>query len=196
MRLLQSLGLAPAQNAILHLFRRSSTADTQLNGSKQPPTTPPSTTNAEEKATSDASALDSIASSPSRKPEGVDCAKKTDDMPAMTLAANHYADVLADKENQPPPEDRGLEDLTPSLNKLSLGNRATPTDEKALNPEEVEVVEEDPAVLAERAHHMQFIGEALDMVSIEYSSFSLSGVCVIVNCFRKTPCLVWLTCNY
>ncbi|KAG6181643.1 hypothetical protein E4U27_002198 [Claviceps purpurea] len=181
MRLLQSLGLAPAQNAILHLFRRSSTADTQLNGSKQPPTTPPSTTNAEEKATSDASALDSIASSPSRKPGRVEYAEKTDDMPAMTLAANHYADVLADKENQPPPEDRGLEDLTPSLNKLSLGNRATPTDEKALNPEEVEVVEEDPAVLAERAHHMQFIGEALDMARLALRTNETPVGCVLVH---------------
>ncbi|KAG6149668.1 hypothetical protein E4U37_006696 [Claviceps purpurea] len=102
-------------------------------------------------------------------------------MPAMTLAANHYADVLADKENQPPPEDRGLEDLTPSLNKLSLGNRATPTDEKALNPEEVEVVEEDPAVLAERAHHMQFIGEALDMARLALRTNETPVGCVLVH---------------
>lgn len=196
MRLLQSLGLAPAQNAILHLFRRSSTADTQLNDSKQPQTTPPSTTNAEAKATSDASASDSIASSPSRKPEGIECAEKTDNMPAMALAVNHYADVLADKENRPPPEDRGLEDLTPSLNKLGLGERATLTDEKAFIPEEVEVVEEDPAVLAERAHHMRFIGEALDMVSIEYSSFLLLRRVCDCDLPRKTPSLVWLTCNY
>ncbi|KAG6021264.1 hypothetical protein E4U40_005434 [Claviceps sp. LM458 group G5] len=183
MRLLQSLGLAPAQNAIFHLFRRSSTADTQLNGLKQPPTTPPSTTNAEENATSDASVSDSLASSQSRNTEGIKCAETTDNMPGMTLAVNHYADVLADKENRPPPEDRGLEDLTPSLNKLSLGGRATPTDEKVLDPGEVEVevVEEDPAVLAERAHHMRFIGEALDMARLALRTNETPVGCVLVH---------------
>ncbi|KAG6053624.1 hypothetical protein E4U17_004493 [Claviceps sp. LM77 group G4] len=187
MRLLQSLGLAPAQNAILHLFRRSSTADTQLNGLKQSSTTPPSTTNAEAKATSDASASDSLASSQFRDTEGIECAKTTDNMPGMTLAVNHYADVLADKENRPPPEDRGLGDLTPSLNKLSLGDRTTPTDEKILTPGEVEVevevevVEEDPAVLAERAHHMRFIGEALDMARLALRTNETPVGCVLVH---------------
>ncbi|KAG6021765.1 hypothetical protein E4U19_005476 [Claviceps sp. Clav32 group G5] len=183
MRLLQSLGLAPAQNAIFHLFRRSSTADTQLNGLKQPPTTPPPTRNAEEKATSDASVSDSLASSQSRNTEGIKCAETTDNMPGMTLAVNHYADVLADKENRPPPEDRGLEDLTPSLNKLSLGGRATPTDEQVLDPGEVEVevVEEDPAVLAERAHHMRFIGEALDMARLALRTNETPVGCVLVH---------------
>ena len=74
----------------------------------------------------------------------------------MSTSFGRYS-PLADKENQPPEPD-GSKGLVDSLTKLSVGTR----DGEAL-PEAH--VEEDPTVLAERAHHMRFIGEALDMVS-------------------------------
>ncbi|KAG6004504.1 hypothetical protein E4U43_000718 [Claviceps pusilla] len=99
----------------------------------------------------------------------------------MTAAAvNHYSDAHGDKENRPP-GDHGLEDVTPSLKKLSLGGQDGPavTEAKVLIPEEA--VEVDPAVLAERAHHMRFIGEALDMARLALRTNETPVGCVLVH---------------
>ena len=179
MPLLQYLGvLAPAKNAIRKLFpfsfgRPSSAAPAvpaAPAGSQTAVTTTPPPTDSEANANGNATAQAPAKEKGKQKAKGKASAsetpastpKTTTTMPAMTVAAgNHYSTVHEDKENRPP-EGHGSEDVTPALKKLSLGEQDALAEAKALIPEEV--VEEDPAVLAERAHHMRFIGEALDMV--------------------------------
>lgn len=166
MTLLQYLGLlAPAKNAIRRLFRRSSPADSQLDGPTRP-STPPSTS------------TDGVANaSPSEKPASKDSKTTL----AMAAAVDPYSDVHADKENRPPPEGHASEDkdLTLSLKKLSLGTQDALPATEPLIPEEA--IEEDPAVLAERAHHMRFIGEALDMARLALRTNETPVGCVLVH---------------
>ncbi|KAG6016826.1 hypothetical protein E4U41_004349 [Claviceps citrina] len=167
MTLLRFLGLAPARDAIRKLLRRPSPADNnssrQLDGSTWPPVAPPSFTDAK----ANASLPETPASSRSER--------KT---PAMTVAVDHYSDVHADKENRPP-EDHGPGDLTTNLSKLGLDEQDSPAGAKPLVTEEA--AQEDPAVLAERAHHMRFIGEALDMARLALRTNETPVGCVLVH---------------
>ncbi|QPG93551.1 hypothetical protein C2857_000697 [Epichloe festucae Fl1] len=165
MTLLQLLGLlAPAKNAIRRLFRRSSPADSQLDGPTRP-SAPPSTN-----AIANASPSEKLASKDS----------KTKTTPAMNAAVDQYSAVHADKENRPP-EGHGSEDkdLTLSLKKLNLGSQDALPETEPLIPEGT--IEEDPAVLAERAHHMRFIGEALDMARLALRTNETPVGCVLVH---------------
>lgn len=86
---------------------------------------------------------------------GIDQHQQDTTMPA---AVDHYLSH-GDKENQPP-ENQG--DLVSPLKKLSFGDGGGQNEPS--QAQSLDVAEEDPAVLAERAHHLRFIGEALDMV--------------------------------
>ncbi|KAG5925118.1 hypothetical protein E4U42_004471 [Claviceps africana] len=164
MPLLPPRGLALARNAVRRLFRRWSPADGQLDGSTRPAATPPPTN-----STANAPRLETPASPASPAPTTT---------PAATMAVHHYSDVHADKENRPP-ETHGPEDLTPSLKKLSLGGQDAAVDAKPVVPDRA--ADEDPAVLAERAHHLRFIGEALDMARLALRTNETPVGCVLVH---------------
>jgi hypothetical protein len=77
----------------------------------------------------------------------------------MAVATAHSS--IEDKENRPP-KSHDEADLVAPLRTLTIRSK----DEiSSLHDAEVaEDVVEDPAVLAERAHHLRFIEQALDMV--------------------------------
>ncbi|KAG5950003.1 hypothetical protein E4U53_005574 [Claviceps sorghi] len=155
-------GLALAKNALRRLFGRLSPAGGQLDGSTRPGVTPPSTN-----PTANASRLETPAST-----------APTTTTRAATMAVDDYLDVHADKENRPP-ERHGSEDLTPPLKKLSLGGPDAAADAEGVVPDRA--AEEDPAVLAERAHHLRFIGEALDMARLALRTNETPVGCVLVH---------------
>lgn len=169
MPLLQSLGLAPAKNAIRKLFRRSP-ADNGLKD--QDPSSSWSLPGADDGAENLALAHDSSPPLASHTNTDTDVSKHTQNLQPTTThrrsdvmqipmpAADQFSSQ-ADKENRPPPG-HGAEDLVASVKKLTIETQHVGDGEADRKVEE-EVIE-DPAVLAERAHHLRFIEEALDMV--------------------------------
>ncbi|KHO00436.1 CMP/dCMP deaminase, zinc-binding protein [Metarhizium album ARSEF 1941] len=74
-----------------------------------------------------------------------------------------------DKENRPPEKHDDAE-LVAAVKKVVIDDT-----------KDVEVVVEDPAVLAERAHHLRFIEEALDMARLALRTNETPVGCVLVH---------------
>lgn len=152
MAIFQILGLAPAKRVIRKWFRRLSPAGSQAGSS----------TGAASSSSTDTDTTTPSLSQHSRFSDS----HQPPTMPTVVqVQTNAYP--IEDKENRPP--DGGLlaVELPTSLKKLSLQDveNLVPVAKTPLEHLQVEnEVEEDPKVLAERARHLYFIGEALDMV--------------------------------
>lgn len=96
----------------------------------------------------------------------------------MPVAVDPYSAALADKENRLP-EGHELDGLIASFKKLGLEVPGIPAvGDPVVHQQNVE---EDPAVLAERAHHLRFIGEALDMARLALRTNETPVGCVLVH---------------
>lgn len=165
MPLLQSLGLAPAKNAIRKLFRRSP-ADNGLKD--QGPSSSLSLPGADDGT--DNPARDSSPPLASHTNTDIEASKHTHNPEATTPhrgldvmpmpAADQFSSQV-DKENRPP-QGHAVEDLIAPVKKLSIDTQDVSA--VAADQQVEEEIIEDPAVLAERAHHLRFIEEALNMV--------------------------------
>lgn len=178
---LKSLGLAGARKALRRLFRRPAPADDSDDTSTSPVDTAKRDTESGKPINSTTSTTNSITNEDSITNTNINTngAAAVDSMAvdgsrhgskragaAATVAAERFD--AEDKENKPPSNQ--VDAINSSLAGLKLDPRREDGTEAKSKSQELEQevpAFDDPAVLAERAVHLQFIGEALEMVSIQ-----------------------------
>ncbi|KAM5347160.1 hypothetical protein ACJ41O_010165 [Fusarium nematophilum] len=203
MRMLKSLGLSPAKKAGAKAFRRlfgrvlpaaeaGSATGTDENGRDKNDHKKPSKENLSSHNNHQQTSRDTQA----RHSSSTDSA---DDAHVSTTGRDHHrshitttetpsaADAMEPPQNQQLNPNHGLNKenqptaLTESLARLSLdGDNATSTPStKVFAP--AAPIFTDPAVVAERAMHMQFIEEALDMARLALKTNETPVGCVLVH---------------
>ncbi|KAI9163652.1 tRNA-specific adenosine deaminase TAD2 [Paramyrothecium foliicola] len=207
---LKSLGLAGARNALRRLFRRpppaaesaTSTSTSKHDISTAAQESSSASISSPTPAPAPARGAGATTQTPPPRPpqqQQEDHAQDGDTHSAMATEAltMHHAGVAArlpltqqnhgSKENLPPRLD---EDITAALGKLTIGTTVGPgpspvvdvdagQDEKLLDNLMPDL--EDPAVRAERAQHLHFIGEALDMARLALRTNETPVGCVLVH---------------
>ncbi|KAF5139076.1 tRNA-specific adenosine deaminase TAD2 [Metarhizium anisopliae] len=176
MPLLQSLALAPATNAVRKLFGwLVPKKENEKDGLRVPPSSDTESSLARHSPQTSPTDTDTNAS---RRPQP----------PQVTIPHTSNPDIMAvadpwlsqeDKENRPPGKDDGS-DLVGPFKKVAIDSH-TPASADAADTKDVEEVIEDPAVLAERAHHLRFIEEALDMARLALRTNETPVGCVLVH---------------
>ena len=187
--------LADARKALRRLFRRPQPAEDEVTATTTTTTTTTTTPIASENSLSTTTETTAANESPAdtrdhhQAAEGRLSQKETEavlslsqfdcDVYTMTVAAfphdqsklegirQHRTMQFDNKENQLPTNSspRKVASLLSPLGKLSIVDRGDRVKEEENVQESQPEIEEDPAVLAERAKHLRFIGEALEMVS-------------------------------
>ncbi|KAK5999040.1 tRNA-specific adenosine deaminase TAD2 [Cladobotryum mycophilum] len=196
---LKSLGLAGAKKAIRKLFRRGLPADEKVNDA--PPatakttSTASSTTLAITSATLPSSNQDQTPQQQQQQQHQHESTTITDGMAPSAVMQQPLQDEYhdEDKENQPPPPTDNVDAVTKQLDGLKLhqhngfSTQSEPESEQDQDQElDSEMMQDmamfnDPVIMAERAKHLGFIDEALDMARLALKTNETPVGCVLVH---------------